>query len=497
MARYIMGIDQGTTLTKAIIFDHDARIMASASVENKLYFPQPNWVEQDPDEILASTLKAAEEAFKNSRIVPEDIEAIGITSQLTTTIFWNKYTGEAVGRAISWQDNRTTMLHEQLPLNEIKEIEIRTGIHLFPNFSVTKIRWLMENDRAIQKGLARGELLFGTVDSWLIWKLSGGEAHVTDLSNACLTLLLNTHTLSYDKLIIDNFGIPYEILPELRSSSEIYAYTKPEMFFDAKIPIAGDAGDQFAPVLGQACHKSGNMMCNMGTGTSLTLNTGNQIHVPKEGMDSPILWTIDGQIVRGMSSWMNVSGAALQWFRDELGLIHDISEAEVLASRVSNTQGVYFVPAFAGLTSPFVDPYSRGCFFGITQGTSKNHLVRAALEAMAYQVRDSFDVMKQLSGSEIESLRVGGGGAKNDFLLQFLADILGISVERPAITESSGLGAAFLAGLTTGYWESISEIENLVHIERRYEPLFSNDQREEYYHGWKKAIKHSLGWLRD
>ena len=497
MARYIMGIDQGTTLTKVIIFDRNARILASSSVENKLYFPQPGWIEQDPEEIFESTLKAAREAFKNSRIVPEDIEAIGITSQLTTTIFWNKNTGEAVGRAISWQDNRATSIFEALSREEQKDIERRTGMHIFPTFSVSKIRWLMENDRTIQKGIAREELLFGTVDSWLIWKLSGGQAHVTDFSNACLTLLLNSHTLSHDKKILDQFGIPIDILPELHSSSEIYAYTSPEVFFDVKIPIAGNAGDQFSPVLGQACYQPGSMMCNIGTGTSLILNTGDRIFTPEEGMDSPILWTTNGNVVRGMSSWANVSGAALQWFRDELGFIKDISEAEMLAFRVSDTQGVYFVPAFAGLTSPIVDPYCRGTFFGITQSTSKNHMVRSALEAMAYQVKDSFDVMEKQSGEDIKVLHVGGGGAKNEFLLQFLADMLGIVIERPVITESSGLGAAFLAGLTTGFWDSIDEIQNLVHIERRYSPGISVDQREELYYGWKKAIKRSIGWLKE
>jgi glycerol kinase len=492
-----MGIDQGTTLTKAIIFDHDARIMASASVENKLYFPQPGWVEQDPDEILAATLKAARDAFQNSRILPDDIEAIGISSQLTTTIFWNKHTGEAVGRAISWQDSRATSLYEQLIAQDREDIEGRTGIHIFPNCSITKIRWLMEHDRAIQKGLAHGELLFGTVDSWLIWKLSGGEAHVTDLSNACLTQLFNTHTLSYDEHIINKYGIPYEILPELRSSGEIYAHTKTEMFFDTRLPIAGDAGDQFAPVLGLACYQPGSCLCNLGTGTSLTLNTGDQLYTPENGMDSPILWAIDGHVVRGMGSWTNVSGAAIQWFRDELGIIHDLAEAEVLASRVPDTLGVYFVPAFAGLTSPYVDPYARGTFFGITQGTSKNHLVRAAFEAMVYQVRDSFEVMKKQSGLNIETLRASGGGARNDFLMQFLSDMLAIPVERPIITESTALGAAFLAGLATGYWESLTETQNLVRVERRYEPNFSVEQRENFYKGWKKAINRSLGWLKE
>ncbi len=496
MASYIMGIDQGTTLTKAVIFDHDARIVSSASVEIKLYFPQQGWVEQDPDEILSATLKAAGDALKNGRIIPDDIEAIGISNQLLTTIIWNKHTGEAVGRAIVWQDNRTVPICEQLILKDREGIEARTGVHIFPNCSATKIRWLMEHDRAIQKGLARRELIFGTVDTWLIWKLSGGAAHITDLSNACLSLLLNTHTLSYDEQLIREFGIPYEILPELHSSSEIYAYTKPEMFFDSRLPIAGDAGDQFAAVFGQACFQPGSILCNLGTGSSLTLNTGNQFYPPGKGVDSPVLWGINGQVTRGVGSWTNVSGAALQWFRDELGIIHDYAEAEVLAARVPDTLGVYFVPAFAGLAGPHDDPYSRGTFFGITQGTSKNHLVRAALEAMAYQVRDAFDVMKLRSGLNIECVRAGGGNSKNEFLMQFLADMLGITVERPIITESSVLGAGFLAGLATGYWESMDETRSLVKVERRYEPNFSIDHREYLYRGWKKAIGRSLGWLK-
>jgi glycerol kinase len=497
MARYIMGIDQGTTFTKAVIFDHDAKIISSASVENKLYFPKPGWVEQDPDEILSATLKAASDAFKNSRIIPDDIEALGISSQLMTTIFWNKHTGEAMGRAIVWQDNRTVPICEQLALKDREGIEARSGGLIFPNSSATKIRWLMEHDRAIQKGVARGELLFGTVDSWLIWKLSGGGAHVTDLSNAGLSLLLNTHNLSYDEWMLRELNIPYEILPDLRSSSEIYAYTKPEIFFDAHIPIAGDAGDQFAAIFGQACYQPGAMLCNLGTGTSLTLNTGSQFFLPGGGLAAPILWAIEGYVTRGMGSWTNASGAAVQWLRNELGLIQDDSEAEVLAARVPDNCGVYFVPAFSGLGSPYNDPFSRGTLFGITQSTTKNHIVRAALEAMAYQVRDSFEVMKLRSGVNIEYLRVGGGAAKNDFLLQFFADMLGIRVERPVVIESSVLGAVFLAGLATGFWQSMDETQALFKVERRWEPYLSVDQRESLYHGWKKAIERSLGWMKE
>lgn len=496
MARYIMGIDQGTTLTKAIIVNHEGRIVSGASVENVQYFPQPGWVEQDPDEILSAVLKAAGNALKNSRITPEELDGIGISNQLMTSIFWNKSTGEAVGRAISWQDSRNLDLCEDLNSKNKAEVEARTGIHVFPNSSGTKIRWLMENDKSIQKGLARGELLFGTVDTWLIWKLSGGAAHVTDLSNMCLSLLLNTHTLVYDDWLLNELGIPYEILPELRSSSEIYTYTKPEIFFNARIPIAGVAGDQFAAVFGQACYQPDSMLCNLGTGSSLTLNTGGFCFEPGFSVDSPILWAINGKVTRGIGSWSNVSGAAIQWFKDELGIIQDYAEAEVMASRIPDNGGVYFIPAFTGLGGPYDDPYARGTFFGITQSTSKNHMVRAAIEAMAYQVRDSYEAIHTKSKITPNCIHVGGGGSQNDFLMQILADTLGIPVDRPIVFESSGLGVALLAGLATGFWDSIEETESLVKIERRFEPYLSKDQRDSQYSGWKKAVERSIGWLK-
>jgi glycerol kinase len=496
MARYIMGIDQGTTLTKAIIVNHEGRIVSGASVENTLYFPQPGWVEQDPDEILSAVLKAAGNAFKNSRISPEELDGIGITNQLMTSIFWNKNTGEAIGRAISWQDNRNLALCEQMLAKDREGIEERTGIHIFPNSSGTKIRWLMENDRSIQKGLARGELLFGTVDTWLTWKLSGGAAHVTDLSNICLSLLFNTHTLVYDDLLLTELGIPLEILPELRSSSEIHAYTKPEMFFNTRVPLAGIAGDQFAAVFGQACYQPDSMLCNLGTGSSLILNTGSHCFPPGYGVDSLILWALNGEATRGIGSWSNVSGAAIQWLKDELGIIQDYAEAEVMASRVPNNAGVYFVPAFTGLGGPYDDPYARGTFFGITQSTTKNHMVRAAIEAMAFQVRDSYEAIKIKSKITPTSIYVGGGGSKNDFMVQFMADILGIPIIRPVIFESSGLGASFLAGLATGFWDSMEETKSLVQVERRFEPYHSTDQRDDLYAGWKKAVERSIGWLK-
>jgi glycerol kinase len=497
MAKFILGIDLGTTITKAVILDHDAKVMASVSVENKLYYPQPGWVEQDPDEILDVIQRAVGEVFKNSRIIPEDIEAIGISNQMATTIFWNKYSGKAIGRAISWQDIRTIQICERITQKYDQEIKKRTGTNIVTNSSASKILWLMENDRAIQKGLANGELLFGTIDTWLVWKLSGGEAFITDISNSSLGLLFNTHTLTYDDWLINEFGIPREILPEIRSSSEIYAYTRPELFFNARIPIAAVCGDQFAAIFGQACYQLGTIHCNLGTGSGLTLNTGNQFVNPIKGIQSPILWAIDGKITRGFGSWTNFSGSAIQWLRDELGIINDFNDAEIMASRVPDSGGVYFVPSFSGISGPHDDPYARGTIFGISQNTSKNHLVRAALEAMAFQVRDSFDSLQQVSKIAINNVRVGGGGAKNDLLMQFLANILGIVVERPVVSESSVLGAAFLAGLATGFWESTEQTQSLVHMDRSWKPEISKEQRDQLFHGWNKAIERSSGWLKD
>lgn len=497
MDKYILGIDYGTSLTKVMIFDHDARIMTSVSEENKLYYPQPGWVEQDPDEILETIHKAVAEAFKNSRILPEDIEAIGISNQMATTIFWNKYTGDAVGRAIVWQDNRTQQICEQFSQYK-DEFKARTGTYdIVPNCSSTKIRWLMENDRAIQRGLARGELLFGTIDTWIVWKLSGGAVHISDYSNLSLSLLFNTHTLTFDDWLVNKLQIPREILPEIHSSSEIYAYTRPDMFFNCQIPLASVCGDQFAAVFGQACNQPGMLQCNLGTGSSVTLNTGSKLILPHNGVASPIIWAIDSQVTRGLGCWTNYSGSTIKWLRDELGIIKDIPEAEVLATRVPDTAGVYFVPGAAVINGSLDEPYASGTIFGITQSTSRSHLIRAALEAVVYQVRGSYDLIKGAYDVTADSIRVSGGGANNEFIMEFLADILGITVERTVISESSVLGAAFLAGLATGFWDSMDETKSLVKIQRSWQPRISSDKREYLIQGWLKAIDRSNGGLRN
>ncbi len=496
MARYILGIDQGTAGTKAVIVDKQAQIVAGAFCEVTQHHPRAGWVEQDANEIWEATLKAIAEAFKNGRIVPEDIEAIGISNQIGTTVFWNKETGEPIGRAIVWQDQRTLPICERLSAGDQAGIEARTGLVILPNFAATKIRWLMENDKAIQKGLAKGELLFGAIDSWLIWKLSGGQAHVTDYANACLTLLLNVHTLSYDEWMLDELGIPREILPELYGSSEIYTYTSPEVFFGVQVPIAGDLPDQHAPVFGEACFQAGMAKNTFGTGASLIVNTGPTHVAAVGGLASPVLWTIDEEVAYSLIGWTNVSGAAIRWLRDGLGLVHETREVESLAGQVPSTEGVYFVPAFVGLGAPHFDANARGTMIGITAETTKHHIARATLEALAYQTRDSFEVMKREAGFKIQVIRADGGAAASDFLLQFLADILSTPVERPLAMERTALGATFLAGLGVGYWQSLEELASLWQLDRRFEPSMTEEQREELYHGWQKAIQHAKGWLK-
>jgi glycerol kinase len=497
MDGYILSIDQGTSGSKAIIFDHAGNIVASSFREVTQYYPHQGWVEQDANEIWQTTLQAIAETLKNARILPEDICAIGISNQRCTTVLWNKLTGEPIGRAIIWQDRRSQLICDRLTPDDRKAIGERNGLFLVPNISATKIQWLMEEDRSVQKAITRGEVLFGTIDSWLIWKLSGGTVHVTDYSNASTAGLLNSRTLEYDEWIRQKFGIPREILPELKSSSEIYAYTQPQVFFGASIPISGCAGDQVAAAFGQACFKPGMIKNTYGTGSFMILNVGHRPYLPGDGVFSPVLWTIKNEVAYGLEGYADVSGTVIQWLRDGLGLIRDISEADGLAIQVPDTQGVYFVPALVGLGAPHQSPNARGTIFGINQGTHKNHFVRAALEALAYQMRDAFEIIEHKYGSKFSALRVDGGGAKSDFLMQFQADILGVPVERPTVVETSALGAAYLAGLAIGYWQSMDEIASNWQLDTRFEPRISATKREDLYAGWLHAIECAKSWGTD
>ncbi len=497
MADYILGIDEGTTRTRAAVFDRHANLVSSSAQEIQRCFPQPGWVEQDPEEIWEVTLKVVAEALRNGRVTPEDIAAVGIANQTGTTVFWNKDTGVPVGRAIVWQDRRTVPLCEQLAAKHAADFRTRTGIGLYPNSMALRVRWLMDNDKAVRKGVARGELLCGTVESWLIWKLTGGAAHVTDLSNASATLLVNADTLSYDEWVLDELAIPRDILPQLRTSSEVYAHTDPACFFGVRVPVAGAVFDHSAALIGQACLRPGMAKSTFGTGSSLILNTGERRLQAAEGMGSSVLWASSSGAIYGLVGWMDVSGAAIQWLRDGLGIIKESREVEGLASQVPDTQGLYLVPAFYGLGAPHHDPYARGTMFGITAGTTRHHIARAALEAMAYQTRDSYEAMRRVSGAEICSLCVDGLSAQNEFLTQFLADILGIPVDRPCHPENGMLGAAALAGVAVGYWESLDEVAAYLPAPRRFEPRLSSAEREELYHGWRKAVERTARWLKE
>ncbi len=494
MATYILGLHQRTSGTRAVILDHKANVVASAYAEITQHFPQLGWVEHDASEIWAVSQKVVAEALQNGRIAPEQIDAIGVTNQRDTTVVWNKKTGAPVGRAIVWQDRRTLAICEQLSARDRAGIEARTGMVIVPDVTAAKIRWLMDHDQAIQKGIARGELLCGTIDSWLIWKLSGGAAHVTDHSNASLTLLLNAASLTYDDVLLDELGIPREILPELRRSSDFYANTDPDAFFGARVPIAGAAGDQQIAVFGQACLAAGMAKNTYSTGSFMLLNTGDRYLPPAGGLFSPVLWTIGDSVVYGLEGKADVAGDAIQWLQDGLGLIRELGEAEGLASQVPDTQGLYFVPPIGGSNLIRQDVNARGAILGITRSSTRHHIARAALEALAYQTRDFFEVIKQRqTGFEPALLRADGRIAKSDFLLQFQADLLGIPVERPVYTNTSVLGAAFLAGLAVGYWSSVDEVASYWKLDCRFEPRLAEERREELYHGWQRAVRQVKG----
>lgn len=494
MDGFILSIDQGTSGTKAIIFDRKGRIVASGYHELHQYYPQQGWVEQDASEIWYSTIQAISTALANARILPEDIRAIGISNQRSTTVVWNKTTGEPIGRAIGWQDRRTQSICDSFSEADEVVIEEKTGLKVVTNLSATKLSWLLKEDRSVQKALARGQLLFGTIDSWLIWKFSRGQVHLTDYSNACTTGLLNMHTLQYDDWMLEKFGIPPEILPRLADTNGFKVQTAPEEFFGISVPITSCIGDQSAAAFGQACYKPGMIKNTYGTGAFMVLNTGGIHYQPTWSGIAPILWVMDGKPVFGIEGYADISGAVVQWLKDGMGLLKDISEADGLAMQEPDTGGVYFVPALVGLGAPYNSPNARGTIFGINLSTNKSHIIRAAIEAIAYQTYDSIRNLEKAYPIHFSSLRVDGGGARSDFLLQFQADILGIPVERPCVIEAAALGAAYLAGLAIGYWQSIEEVEANWQLASRFEPRISSVKRDDLYGGWLEAVRCAREW---
>jgi glycerol kinase len=492
MPKYILALDQGTTSSRAILFDCDGNPQASASQEFKQYYPQPGWVEHDAEEIWQAQRTVAEQALAEAKAGPEDLAGIGITNQRETVVLWDRATGKPLYRAIVWQCRRTAAMCDRIRQEGFaRTIREKTGLVIDAYFSGTKIAWLLENVPGARERAERGELACGTIDAWLIWNLTGGRTHSTDVSNASRTLLFNLRSLAWDEEILRYFAIPAALLPAVKSSSEILGETD---LFGSSVPISGVAGDQQASLFGQQCFRRGDMKNTYGTGCFLLMNAGSEIPHSVSGLLATVAWGRGGRTVYALEGSVFIAGAAIQWLRDEMKLIRDAAESESMARAVEDTGGVYFVPAFVGLGAPHWDPYARGTIVGITRGTNRNHLARAALEAIAYQTRAVVDAMTCDTGLCPAVLRVDGGAARNDFLCQFQADILGISVERPATTESTALGAAYLAGLATGFWKDEHELSTQLKIARRFEPAMSESRREELYAGWLRAVEKAKGW---
>jgi len=488
MPNYVLALDQGTTSSRAILFDRAGHIVSVGQQEFPQIFPKAGWVEHNPEDIWSSQLYCAREALSKANVKPTDVAAIGITNQRETTIVWDRVANQAIYNAIVWQCRRTAPMCEKLKAEKFdRVIRKKTGLVTDAYFSGTKVAWILENVKGAKKKAAAGELAFGTVDSWLIHRLSGGKAHVTDVSNASRTLLYDIRKQQWDSEILKKLGISASVLPEVKSSSEVYAETDPELF-GAAIPIAGIAGDQQAALYGQACFKPGMMKNTYGTGCFLLMNTGESANASKNGLLTTIAWNTNGKTEYALEGSVFVAGAAVQWLRDGLGIIVNAADTEALAASVSDNHGVYFVPAFVGLGAPYWDQEARGAIVGLTRGATRAHLARAALEAMAYQTRDVIECMQKDSGIKAKELRIDGGATSNNFLCQFQADILGIPVVRPVITETTALGAAYLAGLAVGFWKSEKEIAKQWQVEKRFEPQMKKSERERLYEGWQAAV---------
>ena len=494
MDKFIMALDSGTTSNRCILFDKAGNIHAMAQKEFTQYFPQPGWVEHDGNEIFASILEVARQALVNGNIAPSQIAAIGITNQRETTLVWDKLTGQPVYHAIVWQCRRTSEYCKQLEQEGFgKAIREKTGLVPDPYFSGTKVRWILKNVPGAKEKAERGELLFGTVESWLIWKLTGGKCHVTDYSNASRTMLFNIHELCWDRQILEKLEIPECMLPKAVSSSEVYGTADPA-FLGAPIPICGAAGDQQAALFGQTCFAPGESKCTYGTGAFLLMNTGNAPITSQNGLLTTIAWGIGGEVTYALEGSIFIAGAAIQWLRDELQILPSAQDSEYMAKKVPDTAGCYLVPAFAGLGAPYWDPYARGVLVGLTRGTNKYHIVRATLDSIAYQVNDVLQAMAADANRELKSLKVDGGASANGYLLQTQADINGGQVMRPKCVETTALGAAYLAGLAVGYWENMEDIKNNWSVDRVFAPEISPEQRQDLICHWKKALSRAAQW---
>ncbi|GEN87802.1 glycerol kinase GlpK [Oceanobacillus sojae] len=488
--KYILSIDQGTTSSRAIVFDNKGEIIDTAQKEFKQYFEKPGWVEHDANEIWTSVLGCIAEVLNKTGIEASQIEGIGITNQRETAIVWDKNTGRPIYKAIVWQSRQTEPICKELREQGYEDtFRSKTGLLIDPYFSGTKVKWVLDNVEGAREKAEAGDLLFGTVDSWLIYKFSGGKTHITDYSNAARTLMFNIYDLEWDEELLDILGVPKSMLPEVRPSSEEYTKTVSYHFFGEEVPIAGIAGDQQAALFGQACFEQGMAKNTYGTGGFLLMNTGEKPVESKSGLLTTIAWGVDGKVTYALEGSIFVAGSAIQWLRDGLRMIESSPESEDFATRVDSTDGVYVVPAFVGLGTPYWDSDARGSVFGLTRGTKKEHFIRATLESLAYQTRDVIESMATDSDMELKTLRVDGGAVKNDFLMQFQSDIMDVTVERPVIQETTALGSAYLAGLAIGFWESQEEIAKQWKVEKTFEDKMDNEESEKLYKGWQKAVE--------
>lgn len=496
--KYIMALDQGTTSSRAILFDKNGEIIKVAQKEFTQIYPKSAWVEHDPMEIWGSQSGVMREVIETAGIKPEEIASIGITNQRETTIVWDKYTGKPIYNAIVWQCRRTSDICDELKSKCLEEsIREKTGLLIDAYFSATKVKWILDNVDGAREKAIKGELLFGTVDTWLIWNLTRGEVHVTDYSNASRTMMFNINKLKWDEDILKELDIPLSMLPEVKPSSYIYGHTNEHMLAGAKIPIAGCAGDQQAALFGQNCFEEGTAKNTYGTGCFLLMNTGENLVRSEHGLLTTIAWGIEDKVEYALEGSIFMGGASIQWLRDELRMIKHASDSEVYALKVDNTNGVYVVPAFTGLGAPYWDMYARGTILGLTRGAKKEHIIRATLESIAYQTKDVLEAMQQDAKIELKALKVDGGASSNDFLMQFQADILDVCIDRPKIVETTALGAAYLAGLAVGFYNGKDDIKNKWDVDKEFSPKMMSETKDKLYRGWKKAVSRAIEWAKE
>lgn len=496
-SHYILALDQGTTSSRSMLFDQQGNIISVAQKEFKQIFPQPGWVEHDANEIWSTQFGTMAEAVAKAHITMKQVAGIGITNQRETTVVWERSSGQPVYHAIVWQDRRTAAYCDELKsAGHAAAIQQKTGLIIDAYFSATKLKWILDNVPGVRQKADNGELAFGTIDSWLTWKLTNGEVHVTDVSNASRTMLFNIHTLQWDEELLKLFNIPASVLPEVKPSSKIYGVTG-NIIPDSRIPIAGMAGDQQAALFGQMCTQPGMVKNTYGTGCFMLMNTGEKAISSANNLLTTIAWQLDGKTHYALEGSVFIAGAVVQWLRDELKIIRTSAEVETLAAQVQDTDGVYLVPAFAGLGAPHWNQYARGSIFGLTRGSNQSHIARAALDSIAYQTYDVLKAMEADAGIAIKELRVDGGATVNNQLMQFQSDILNTQVVRPRITETTALGAAYLAGLAVGYWKNISEIQQQWQVDKRFDPAMEDSKRNELVSGWQRAVKAAIAWTSD